>query len=185
MTARVFAIVGPSGAGKDTLLAAVHRRMPGLHLVRRVITRAAEAGGENFETVTEAGFAARLASGDFALHWRAHGLCYAIPADIPAPPGAPVLFNGSRAVLPEAARAFPGLRVIHVTASDAVLADRLRRRARENADQIAARLERAHLPLPAGLDVVRIDNSGPLDHAVAAMIRVLSGTRPPHEEISA
>lgn len=184
MTARIFAIVGPSGVGKDTLLTEVRRQMPALHLLRRVITRAADAGGEDFEAVTEADFAARRAAGDFALHWQAHGLCYGIPANIPAPPGAPVLFNGSRAVLPEAARAFPGLRVIHVTASDAVLAARLRARARESADQIAARLERAHLPLPAGLDVVQVDNSGPLGHAVAAMIRILSGTSRPHPEIA-
>ena len=66
--AGVFAIVGPSGAGKDTLLAGALAARPDLVLVRRVITRPTEAGGEDFDGVTEAVFAQRLAAGDFALH---------------------------------------------------------------------------------------------------------------------
>ena len=53
----IFAVVGPSGAGKDTLIAGALRARPDLHLVRRVITRPTEAGGEAFEGVTGAEFA--------------------------------------------------------------------------------------------------------------------------------
>ena len=42
---QIFAVVGPSGAGKDTLMAAAARARPDLHIVRRVITRPATAGG--------------------------------------------------------------------------------------------------------------------------------------------
>ena len=69
MTGRLFAVVGPSGAGKDTLMAAARAARPGLVLVRRVITRPESAGGEDFEGVGETEFALRLAAGDFALHW--------------------------------------------------------------------------------------------------------------------
>ena len=73
----IFAIVGPSGAGKDTLLAGVLRARPDLRLVRRVITRPEAAGGEAFEGVTDTEFTQRRDRGDFALHWAAHGLRYA------------------------------------------------------------------------------------------------------------
>lgn len=164
----IFAIVGPSGAGKDTLMEALAARFPKVHLVRRVITRAQEAGGERFEGVSEAEFDRRLARGDFALHWPAHGFRYGIPASVRdrLAEGKTVLFNGSRAMLDEAQRAFPGLTVIHVTARPEVLAARLTARGRETQAEIAERLERARLKLPEGMKMIEIDNSGPLEAAV-------------------
>ena len=76
---RLFFVVGPSGAGKDTLLSGAIAADPALHWVRRVITRPESAGGEPFEGVSAPEFAARLARGDFALHWDAHGLRYGVP----------------------------------------------------------------------------------------------------------
>ena len=127
----VFAIVGPSGAGKDTLLAGALAARPDLVLLRRVITRPTEAGGEDFDGVTVAEFARRKAAGDFALDWQAHGLFYGIPAAL-LDPARDVLFNGSRAALPAAQARFPGLVVIVVTAPVAVLAARLAARGREH-----------------------------------------------------
>ena len=71
-----------------------------------MITRAAEAGGEDFDSVSEAEFARMQAEGAFALHWQAHGLSYGIPKTEAAMlnRGHDLLFNGSRAAL-EAASA--------------------------------------------------------------------------------
>lgn len=159
MTGRLFAVVGPSGAGKDTLLAGVCGP-GGPHWVRRVITRPASAGGEPFEGVTEADFARREAAGEFALLWRAHGLAYGIPRAGLAPlaEGRDVLFNGSRRALPEAIAAFPALGVIHITAPAPVLAARLAARGREDAADIAARLDRDVAPFPPGLAVIEVIN---------------------------
>lgn len=175
----IFAIVGPSGVGKDTLMEAVAARLPEVHLVRRVITRPAAAGGENFEGVSEAEFARRLARGDFALHWQAHGLSYGIPATVRdrLAAGETILFNGSRAMLAEAARVFPELTVVHVAALREVLAQRLRERGRETAQEIEKRLDRARMPLPEGLNTIEIDNSGALDEAVAALVRAVQPVR--------
>lgn len=175
----LFAIVGPSGVGKDTLMEAVAARVPRVSLVRRVITRPETAGGEAFEGVSEAEFERRRARGAFALHWRAHGFSYGIPAEVVdrVAQGETLLFNGSRAMLAEAARTFPGLVVIHVTARPDVLAERLAGRGRETPDEIENRLQRAALPLPDGLSIIEIDNSGPLEAAVAALERIVQPDR--------
>ncbi|KIC06312.1 ribose-phosphate pyrophosphokinase, partial [Leisingera sp. ANG-M1] len=72
----VIAVVGPSGVGKDSLMSALAVSCPQLRLMRRVITRAPEAGGEDYQAVSEAEFSALAESGVFALHWQAHGLHY-------------------------------------------------------------------------------------------------------------
>ncbi len=172
----LFAIVGPSGAGKDTLLAGALAARPDLVLVRRVITRPTEAGGEEFDGVTEAEFARRMAAGAFALHWQAHGLSYGIPA-AQIDPGRTVLFNGSRAALPAAQARFPALVVVLVTAPVAVLAARLAARGRETAADIAARLERAGFDLPAGLDVRQVINDGTPAEGVARLLAALQPSR--------
>ena len=175
MTGRIFAVVGPSGAGKDTLMEAARAARPDLCLVRRVITRPETAGGEDFEGVTEAEFARRGAAGGFALDWQAHGLRYGIPASVRGDlaAGRTVLFNGSRAMLDAAGRVFPGLTVLLVTAAPEVLARRLAARGRETEADIAQRLSRRVDPVPQGLPVVVIRNEGALEEAVAAFLAAL------------
>ena len=172
----IVAVVGPSGAGKDTLLAEVCRMRSDLRLVRRVITRPTGAGGEDFEGVTEEEFSRRRARGDFALWWEAHGLSYAIPkAQLPG--GGTVLFNGSRAVLPDALRVFPDLRVIVVTASDAVLAERLTARGRESEADVLRRLARARFTLPEDMRAVTVVNDGTIEEGTAALLAALQPVR--------
>ena len=146
-------IVGPSGAGKDTLLNGARDALahhPGVRFVRRVITRPGDMGEEAHESVTEQAFALRESAGDFALSWRAHGLHYGIPADISfdLAKGRVVVANVSRAVIAEAAEQFP-VSVIEVSAPGHILQQRLHQRGREDADDVARRLSRAiELPLP-------------------------------------
>jgi ribose 1,5-bisphosphokinase len=168
----IFTVVGPSGAGKDTLIRGALATRPDLRLVRRVITRPSEAGGEDFEGVTEEEFLARRDRDDFALHWQAHGLCYGIPKAQVEGPG-DVIFNGSRAALPLALRAFPDLKVILVTAPDAVLAARLARRGRETAADIELRLQRAAFALPEGITAETVVNDGTLDEGIARLLAAL------------
>jgi ribose 1,5-bisphosphokinase len=96
---------------------------------------------------------------------------------VPPVPGAAqgktVIFNASRAVLAQAARAFPGLQVIEITARPEVLAERLMARGRESRADILRRLSRQVPPLPADLTVQRVDNSGALGAGVAALVALL------------
>jgi ribose 1,5-bisphosphokinase len=146
---RLVAVVGPSGAGKDTLIEGAIGACPGLVRARRVITRPSQAGGEDFEGCTSEQFARRKAAGEFALDWEAHGLCYGIPAGAFEGEGA-LVFNGSRAALPVALARFPDLLVILVTAPPEVLAARLAARGREAPEDIRARLARSAFALPEG-----------------------------------
>lgn len=179
MPGRVYAVVGPSGAGKDTLIAAARVARRDLHIVRRVITRPQEAGGEPFEGVTPEEFAERAAAGAFALMWQAHGLHYGIPATAmdAVSEGRDVIFNGSRAMLAEAWEVFPNLTVILVTAPINVLAERLAQRGRETPNEIAARLTRQLYEVPPGIPVRVVENAGPLDVAVAAFLAALQPDR--------
>jgi ribose 1,5-bisphosphokinase len=166
-------VVGPSGSGKDTLLAAARQALaedPRFRFVRRVITRPADAGGEAHEAVTPEQFA-RL---DFALRWDAHGLSYGIPADVVDDIGCGrvVVANVSRTVIAEAARRFPA-RVVEVTAPADVLAARLTSRARENAEDVAARLSRS-VVVPDHVHVETVTNDDSLEEGVAQFLAALN-----------
>lgn len=169
---RLFFVVGPSGVGKDTLLSGAIAADPRLYWARRVITRPESAGGEPFEGVTEAEFATRLARGDFALHWEAHGLRYGVPF-VELPRGRDVILNGSRAAIAQALDAFPKLTVIHITAPLTALAERLAARGRESREDIIARLSRADLSLPTGLPVIEIVNDAAPAQGVAHLLQAL------------
>ena len=175
MMGRLFLVVGPSGVGKDTLLAGAKAADPALHWARRVITRPATAGGEPFEATTDAQFQSRLAAGDFALHWQAHGLSYGVPKSQLAPldQGRTVLLNGSRGALDQALALYPGLTVIRVSAPSALLADRLMARGRESRADIEARLSRAAYDLPAGLAVVDIVNDASPETGIARLLQAV------------
>lgn len=169
--APVIAVVGPSGVGKDSVMNALLAQSPGLRRLRRVITRPAEAGGEDFISVADGNFDRMRDEGLFALHWGAHGLRYGVPVEIDTLREASdgVLVNLSRSVLPEAQARFGDLIVLALEATPEVLAARLAGRGRETADDQAKRLARADLPLPQGLRrVVRLDNSGALGATVKA-----------------
>ena len=172
----ILAIVGPSGAGKDTLIRGALAARPDLRLIRRVITRPTEAGSEDFVGVTPEDFAHRQARGDFALTWQAHGLSYGIPkAQVPGP--GDVIFNGSRGALPLAVRTFPGLRVILVTAPDIVLSARLAARGRESAEDIRARLARATFRMPEGIAFQTVINDTSPEIGVARLLAALQPAR--------
>jgi ribose 1,5-bisphosphokinase len=178
MTGLLVLVVGPSGSGKDTLMAGAAdalARDGRFRFVRRVVTR--PAAEEDHDVADAAVFAALRDSGRFALHWQAHGLQYGIPADIAEDLGAGrvVVANVSRAVLAEAAARFPAA-VIEVTAPAAIRDARLHERGRETPADIATRLNRVvERPegLPVSTPIVTIVNDGTVAAGIAAFADVL------------
>jgi len=165
----MIVVVGPSGAGKDSVIDFALKRLgphEALHLVQRAITRPPDAGGEDHESVSTAEFDARLRSDGFAVAWEAHGLKYGVPRSAVERIGAgqTLIANGSRAALAQFRRVFPRLVIVQITASTEVLASRLVARGRESEADIRRRLSR-QAPEILDRDVTIIDNSGPLDVA--------------------
>ncbi|MEO8756507.1 MAG: phosphonate metabolism protein/1,5-bisphosphokinase (PRPP-forming) PhnN [Devosia sp.] len=181
MAGRLVLVVGPSGAGKDTLIGTAKAALAGdprFVFPRRVVTRRSIAALEDHDTVTAEEFALRKANGAYALSWDAHGLSYGLPAglvdDIEA--DRVVVSNGSRAMVGAAHHKFPGTVALLVEASAEVRAMRLSGRGRESATEVAERLAREVPNVPPG--AVRIDNSGPLAEGSArflAALRAIAG----------
>lgn len=168
---RLLYVVGPSGAGKDSVLAWVRENLPGrapIVFARRTITRAPDPQGEAHRSVTREQFEAEHAAGAFAMSWEANGHRYGIDREIRTwlAQGLTVVVNGSRAHLPQALESFPALQVVHVTAPADTLRARLSARGREPTHEIAGRLERNRsLALPAAVECIEIVNDSALDVA--------------------
>jgi phosphonate metabolism protein PhnN/1,5-bisphosphokinase (PRPP-forming) len=172
-------VVGPSGAGKDTLIEGARQalaRNPRFVFPRRVITRAAEAGGEAHEAMTSAEFDAAESAGAFALAWGAHGLRYGIRREIDAElaAGRHVVVNVSRSIIPAARERYRPLKIVEVTAPIAVLAQRLAARGRESAADISERLERSGAVSVEGPEVARIVTVGTVEESLRQFLDVLA-----------
>ena len=171
-------VVGPSGAGKDTLIAGARAALKGdarFVFPRRAITRSQAAGGEDNETMAPGAFAAAMAAGAFALAWRAHGLSYGIPMAIEAAlaQGRHVVVNVSRSVVVEARQRYQPLRIVEVWAPPEILAERLAGRGRETGAEIDQRLARATAVAVEGPDVTRISTTGSAAESLEKFLEIL------------
>ena len=179
----VVAVVGPSGAGKDALIAAARRQFAGNGWVvfpQRIVTRNALPDAEPHGTASAAEFEAIENAGAFAVSWRAHGHGYGISTSIDddLKSGRVVVINVSRQVIEELRRRYERVQVVLVTAEPTVLEERLRARGRESDGEIARRLARANALERPSPPVAVIDNSGVLSDAVEAFVAVLSSYAP-------
>lgn len=177
-TPRLFYVMGPSGAGKDSLLSHARDQVVAQPIIfaHRYITRPATSGGENHVALSNEEFSVRLAHGCFSMAWESHGLRYGIGIEVQAwlMRGLSVVVNGSREYLPRAADHFPDIIPVAITVDPSILRQRLEARGRESTADIEERLSRAaafQLEHPA---LVTIDNSGPLSQGGDALVALLN-----------
>ena len=167
-------VVGPSGAGKDTLIQEARRHFgdkPRFVFPERLISRSSQIGERHRQL--ERTSAQRS---QYLLSWEANGDLYAIASDAMAQlqAGRVVVVNVSRTAITDAHSAWPRLAVIHVIAPEDVLRARLLARGREDGDAVARRLARvAVLDVPEDIPLVTIDNGGNLAEAAAAFVGAL------------
>jgi ribose 1,5-bisphosphokinase len=174
----MIVVVGPSGAGKDTLLDYARQRLagePDIGFVRRFITRDSAAGGEDHSAVTVAEFETLRNQGAFAVSWGAHGLFYGVPANTSAriALGGTLVVNGSRAAVPEFLKAYSKVVAISITARPEIIAERLAARGRESAEEIRKRLARATEDWQGNCECISIDNSGAIEDAGEALLNTI------------
>lgn len=170
-------VVGPSGAGKDTLIDIVRvacRDNAGIVFPRRVITRPSSVA-EDHDTISDVAFDQAAAGGAFALWWTAHKLKYGIPAaiddDIRA--GRTVVCNVSRAIVGQAREHFAHVTVALVTAPHDILATRLLGRGRGSDGSITDRVQRSVTGESELNPDIVIENIGTVESAAEKLLRVV------------
>jgi ribose 1,5-bisphosphokinase len=143
---RLVLVVGPSGAGKDTLLGlarTAHADDDRVVFPRRVVTRESSSFEDN-EQLDPVAFRQALANGEFAIHWQAHGHYYgvrrAIVDDVKA--GRTVVVNVSRTVIDRMRATYAHVVVVSISAPPEILAERLAARKRASDRQSNDRLRR-------------------------------------------
>lgn len=174
---RLILVVGPSGAGKDTLIAGARdalRDDPSVIFVRRTITRPPSASEDN-EMLTETDFAHAVADGAFALWWDAHGQRYGIPASVDGDirHGRTAVCNVSRTIVAAARQKYVHVAVVLITAPVAVLQSRIESRRRNGDGGTARRIERSAQIAPFGDTDIVIENSGRPEVGVRRLINAI------------
>jgi ribose 1,5-bisphosphokinase len=177
---RLVLVVGPSGAGKDTLLGLAKAACADdadIVFPRRAITRAATASEDN-EQLSPGAFRDAVERGAFAVNWEAHGHCYglrsAIDDDIRA--GRTVIANVSRTVIGALRRAYLDVMVIAITAPPEILARRLASRGRGSDGKIEQRLGQTVDDASTTPDVTIVNVSSAEYHA-RQLVRIVKGDR--------
>ena len=173
-------VVGPSGAGKDSLLGAAQALLADDRRIvfpRRAVTRESSSF-ENNVAISRTDFDRAIAAGAYALWWRAHdngyGIDRAIDREIAA--GRVVVVNASRTIIGEARQKYQRLTVVLITAPADVLAARLAGRARDSDGNLGDRLKRSTLATEREPDLV-IANVGTIDEGARTLVEFVVGLK--------
>lgn len=147
MSGKLILVVGPSGAGKDSVIRYVMEKFKeDLRFVfpRRIITRQDDIATEDHDAIDVPAFLVLKSQGGFALNWLAHDLHYGVPAEInnDLAEGKHVIVNVSRTILPDMPKLYPNFMVVVITASPEILAARIAARGRATDGNVAKRATR-------------------------------------------
>jgi ribose 1,5-bisphosphokinase len=184
---RLVLVVGPSGAGKDTLIAVAKRHCADdarVKFPRRVVTRPSSEFEDNL-AMTSAEFDAAEGQRAFALHWRAHDHAYGVPRqidnDIRA--GKTVVVNVSRSIIADARKRYDNVTVVLITAPAEIMAQRVAARKRASDTSVEERVQRASLPESAAPDIL-ISNIGSAEDHGRELAKLVAGERPATKQSS-
>jgi len=173
-------VVGPSGAGKDSLLGAAQAELAEdarILFPRRAVTRESSSF-ENNVAISRADFDRAVATGEYALWWRAHdngyGIDRVIDREIEA--GRVVVVNASRTIIGDTRRKYQTLAVVLITAPSDVLAARLAGRGRDSDGNLGDRLKRSSLATEDEPDLV-ISNVGTVEEGARTLVEFITSLK--------
>lgn len=180
---QLFYLMGPSGAGKDSLIDYARQHISDqdrFKFVRRQITRPAIPDYNSHDNyLSHSEFERQQAGGNFAMSWKRHGIFYGITYEINSwlKAGKHIVINGSRHHYPEALKSYPELYAIWINAEPDTLRQRLQKRGRETPDKIEERMQSVsmfNLPDPnSSGNFSIIENNGPLAKAGELFLKIL------------
>jgi len=176
---KLFYVIGPSGAGKDTLMnyarVNINGRKPVI-FAHRYITREPGNSNENHVYLSPEEFKLRVESRCFALHWESHDKHYGIGTEINEwlDKGFNVVVNGSRQYLPVAQQLYPEMIVVLIGASPEVIGRRLAGRGRESAAEIEKRIKRSDEINCDLTNCIKIQNDGSIEIAGNELVNIVT-----------
>jgi ribose 1,5-bisphosphokinase len=174
-------VVGPSGAGKDTLLNAARAACVDdgtICFVRRGVTRDTSPS-EDHASLSESEFEKALADGAFSFWWEAHGLRYGVPTSVEAglAAGVTVVCNVSRNIVAGLRERYPQCCVVLITAPEEVRRARVAARERASDGDPGKRAKRAAPGIEELRPALVIDNTGTIEEGTDALLRFLRQLR--------
>lgn len=179
MTGKWVFVCGPSGVGKDSVIAWAVKALtsqPEIFFARRLITRPAQPASDH-DAIGEDDFLQLQQSGGLGWCWQAHGFYYGIFQHYAnhVSAGGIVVINGSRSHV-DGLPAAPDVKRVEITASPEVIASRLTERGRDTQQEVLQRLARnASLEETASQKLdLRINNDGELADAGSILATYLA-----------
>ncbi|THB77800.1 MAG: phosphonate metabolism protein/1,5-bisphosphokinase (PRPP-forming) PhnN [Desulfobulbaceae bacterium] len=183
---KLLLIVGPSGAGKDSLLRGAREHFknhPAFAFIRRYITRPPDDNEDNYY-IDDHGFALLEKSNFFLSTWRAHGNCYGVSRQALNGDSRDVAIASiSRTAIEDFQNQDFEATTLLITAAPEILQQRLAGRGRESIEQIKARLQRSQQQLPIH-NYITFDNSAPLHTSISKFNALLLSFCPHSHSIS-
>ena len=170
MKTKIILMVGPSGAGKDTLLKHANKVLADkLNFVKRYITRETDINESNYY-IDDYAFEILRHNCYFASNWQAHGNYYGIPKRF-IKPGLNII-SVSRARIIDFENLYDNVYTINVTIPKEELKKRLKSRGRESELEIESRLSRTYETIKAR-NLIEFDNSSSLEVSKNKFIETL------------
>jgi ribose 1,5-bisphosphokinase len=167
---KIVLIVGPSGAGKDTLLRNIKDKIDA-NIIKRYITRKPTPDESNYFLDIEA-FEILEKNGFFISTWRAHNNRYGIPKN-QIKDGLNII-SISRGTIKNFEEKDKNVTTIEVTVPKEILYERLKKRGREGEENIKKRLNRSYDKIEAKR-LITFQNVKPIDESVKDFINILKG----------
>lgn len=176
-----FFVVGPSGAGKDSLIDGARDVLSDFVFARRVVTRPHGSPGEDHEALDDTDFTRLDCQGEFLITWSAHGLRYGLRRDLltALSQGRHVVANGSRAMIDMLSTRVPRLVVVEVSAPASVLAGRILARGRETPEEVEKRVTRQVEPTSADVEALKVLNDSTLEQGIERFVAALGRATQP------
>ena len=145
MTGKWIFICGPSGVGKDSVIAwsiTALASQSSIVFARRMVTRTAQPGSDD-EAINEHDFLSLRQSGGLCWYWQAHGFHYGISQHYVSvvSAGGTVVINGSRNHV-DGLSASLDVKRVDITANPEKIKARLAQRGRDTPQAILQRLKR-------------------------------------------